>query len=82
MAIEPVCSHTGGGQAKVAYFDVVLVVQEDVDWLEVPVDHPGRVDVVDAVHHLPEHPENPVPVVEPAVVYGRPQRLLVARSGQ
>ena len=68
-----------GGEAEVADLDVVVGVDEDVDGLEVAVDHALGVDVHEAFQDLPEHPPDPLPVlVEAALVDGVAQRLLVA----
>lgn len=53
----------GGGQAKVANLDVVLRVDEDVDGLEVAVDHALRVDVHQALADLAEHPPHALRVL-------------------
>ena len=66
------------GEAKVPDLDVVLAVDEDVDGLQVPVDHALGVDVDQALDDLPEHPPHLGRVLEQVVVDAVPQRLLVA----
>ena len=65
-------------KAKVPDLDVVLAVNEDVDRLEVPVDHALGVDVDETLDNLSEHPPHLGRVLEQVVVDAVPQRLLVA----
>lgn len=42
----------GARQAEVAQFDVEVLGEQDVVWLDVPVDDVGRVDVLEAAQDL------------------------------
>ena len=40
------------GKPKVAYLEVAVAVEQDVRWLQVTMDHVGRVDVLESSEYL------------------------------
>ena len=65
-------------QPKVADLDRVVLPDEDVSGLEVPVDDPLRVDMIDALDDLPEHLLCLVIILNIATVDRLPQRPVLA----
>jgi len=53
--------HESPSQSKVSNFDVPLLVQEDVGWLQIPVDDVGVVDADHSLNDLGEDLEVGVP---------------------
>ena len=76
--ISDLVYESSSGEAKVPDLDVVLAVDEDVDGLEVPVDHALGVDVDETLDNLSEHPPHLGRVLEQVVIDAVPQRLFVA----